>query len=43
MWKHFFLTPEFLMNFWKKQFLSELKQSAVNDNDYKNSKYFYQT
>ena len=32
------------MNFWgKKEFFNELKQSAVNDNDYENSKYLYQT
>ena len=30
------------MNFGKKLF-SELKQSAVNDDDYENSKYLYQT
>ena len=30
------------MNFWGK-FFNELKQSAVNDNDYENSKYLYQT
>ena len=30
------------MNFGKK-LLSELKQSAVNDDDYENSKYLYQT
>ena len=30
------------MNFGKK-LLSELKQSAVNDGDYENSKYLYQT
>ena len=38
----FFLTPE--NDFWeKKEFFSELKQSAVDDNDYENSKYSYQT
>ena len=32
------------MNFAKKtEFFSELKQSAVNDDDYENSKYLYQT
>ena len=32
------------MNFGKKlNFFSELKQSVVNDEDYKNSKYLYQT
>ena len=32
------------MTFWKKlNFFSELKQSAVNDEDYENSKYLYQT
>ena len=31
------------MNFGKKHFFSKLKQAAVNDNDYKNSKYLYQT
>ena len=32
------------MNFGKKtKFFSELKQVAVNDNDYENSKYLYQT
>ena len=38
----FLLTPknEFLG---KKEFFNELKQSAVNDNDYENSKYLYQT
>ena len=38
----FFIKPE--NDFWKKtEFFSELKQSAVNDEDYENSKYFYQT
>ena len=39
----FFLTPE--NEFWgkKTEFFSELKESAVNDNDYENSKYLYQT
>ena len=27
----------------KTEFFSELKQSAVNDDDYENSKYLYQT
>ena len=37
----FFLTPE--NEFWEKtEFFSELKQRAVNDNDYENSKYSYQ-
>ena len=32
------------MTFGKKtEFFSELKQSAVNDDDYENSKYLYQT
>ena len=32
------------MNFGKKnEFFSELKQSAVDDNDYENSKFLYQT
>ena len=33
------------MNFGEKktEFFSELKESAVNDNDYENSKYLYQT
>ena len=38
----FFIKPE--NEFWEKsEFFSELKQSAVNDKDYKNSKYLYQT
>ena len=38
----FFIKPE--NEFWKKtEFFSELKQSAVNDEEYKNSKYLYQT
>ena len=38
----FFITPE--KGFWEKtEFFSELKQSAVNDYDYENSKYLYQT
>ena len=38
----FLLTPK--NEFWgKKEFFNELKQSAVNDNDYENSKYLYQT
>ena len=32
------------MNFGKKtEFFSDLKQSAINENDYENSKYLYQT
>ena len=38
----FFIKPE--NDFWEKsEFFSELKQSAVNDDDYQNSKYLYQT
>ena len=38
----FFLIPE--NEFWEKtEFFTELKQSAVDDNDYENSKYLYQT
>ena len=38
----FFIKPE--NEFWEKtEFFSELKQSAVNDEDYENSKYLYQT
>ena len=38
----FFLTPE--KDFWEKtEFFSWLKQSAVNDDDYENSKYLYHT
>ena len=38
----FFIKPE--NEFWEKSdFFSELKQSAVNDEDYENSKYLYQT
>ena len=38
----FFIKPE--NNFWEKtEFFNELKQSAVNDEDYENSKYLYQT
>ena len=38
----FFIKPE--NNFWEKtEFFSELKQSPENDEDYKNSKYLYQT
>ena len=38
----FFLMP--VKNFFKKtEFFSDLKQSAVNDVDYENSKYFYQS
>ena len=36
----FFLIPE--NEFWEKnEFFSELKQSAVDDNDYENSKFLY--
>ena len=38
----FFIKPENAL--WEKtDFFSELKQSAVNDEDYENSKYLYQT
>ena len=38
----FFIKPE--NDFWEKtEFFSELKRSAVNDEDYENSKYLYQT
>ena len=38
----FFLTPE--KDFWEKtEFFSDLKQSAVNDVGYENSKYLSQT
>ena len=38
----FFIKPD--SDFWEKtQFFSELKQSAVNNEDYENSKYLYQT
>ena len=38
----FFIKPE--NEFWEKtEFFSELKQSAVNNDDYENSKYLYQT
>ena len=38
----FFIKPE--NDFWEKtEFFSDLKQSIVNDDDYKNSKYLYQT
>ena len=38
----FLITPE--KYFWEKtEFYSELKQSAVNDDDYQNSKYLYHT
>ena len=38
----FFITPE--KDFWEKtKFYSDLKQSAVNDDDYENSKYLYHT
>ena len=37
-----FIKPE--TEFWEKTaFFSELKQSAINDDDYENSKYLYQT
>ena len=37
----FFIKQE--NKFWEKtEFFSELKQSAVNDDDYENSKYLYQ-
>ena len=37
-----FLTPE--NEFWEKtEFFSKLKENAVNENDYENSKYLYQT
>ena len=37
-----FITPD--QDFWEKtEFFSELKQSAVNDEDYEHSKYLYQT
>ena len=40
--KSFFIMPD--QDFWKKtEFLSELKQNAVNDKDYEHSKYLYQT
>ena len=36
------ITPD--QNFWEKtEFFNEQKQSAVNDDDYKHSKYLYQT
>ena len=38
----FFITPE--NDFWEKtEFFSELKQSTVNEEDYENSKYLYET
>ena len=38
----FFITPE--NEFWEKtEFFSELKQSIVNDDDYENSKYLFET
>ena len=38
----FFIKPD--SEFWRKtEFFSELKQSTVNDEDYENSKYLYQT
>ena len=40
--KCFFITPD--RDFWEKtKFFSELKQNAVNDEDYEHSKYLYQT
>ena len=37
-----FITPH--QDFWEKtELFSELKQSAVNDEDYERSKYLYQT
>ena len=40
--KSFFIMPE--NEFWEKtEFFSELKQSVVNDDDYENSKYLFQT
>ena len=40
--KSFFIAPE--NEFWEKtEFFSELKQSVVNDDDYENSKYLFQT
>ena len=40
--KSFFIKPDH--EFWEKsEFFSELKQSAINDEDYENSKYLYQT
>ena len=42
IWNLFFITPE--NEFWEKsEFFSELKQSAVNDDDYENSKYLFGT
>ena len=39
---HFFYLPK--KDFWEKtEFYSDLKQSAVNDDDYENSKYLYHT
>ena len=39
--KSFFIKPDY--EFWEKtEFFSELKQSAVNDEDCENSKYIYQ-
>ena len=38
----FFIKPE--NDFWEKtEFFSEVKKSAVNDGDYENFKYLYQT
>ena len=40
--KSFFIMPD--RDFWEKtKFFSELKQNAVNDEDYEHSKYLYQT
>ena len=40
--EYYFIEPE--NYFWEKtEFFSDLKQSAVNDDDYENSKYLYQT
>ena len=40
--RSFFITPD--RDFWKKtEFFSELKQNAVNGEDYEHSKYLYQT
>ena len=37
----FLIKPD--SEFWEKTVFSELKQSAVNNEDYENSKYLYQT
>ena len=40
--KSFFIKPNH--EFWEQsEFFRELKQSAINDEDYENSKYLYQT